>query len=117
MRAGPGLHLERAAVSVLVGEDERQTCAAHASPRPSTSRNSDEWVTGSKTIANPFGRVSDIAAFSPGASSMTSRVMLLNGAFDVLRHVGARAPEDLAHVFGERQRIGIMRGDAPNPRD
>ena len=40
----------------------------------------------------------------------------LDGAFDILGHVIARAPEDLAHIFGEGKRIGIMRGDAANAR-
>ena len=38
----------------------------------------------------------------------------LDGAFNILRHVIARAPEDLAHVFGEGKRIRVMRGDAAN---
>ena len=34
----------------------------------------------------------------------------------VLGQVGARTPKDLAHVFGERQRVRIVRGDAPDAR-
>ena len=40
----------------------------------------------------------------------------LDSALDIVRELVARAPEDLAHVFGERKRIRIVRGDAANPR-
>src|ERR1700691_3363497 len=41
---------------------------------PSTSKKSDEWVTGSKTIAKLWGTLSDIAACSPPPSSIVSSV-------------------------------------------
>ena len=36
--------------------------------------------------------------------------------FHVVGQVGARTPKDLAHVFGKRQRIRIVRGDAADAR-
>ena len=83
---------------------------------PCTSMKCAECVTGSNTMMNCVGNCSDSTAFSPaGSSSASSTTSSVSGANDSSLRSIARAPEHLLVIFPERQRIGIMRRDAPDP--
>ena len=73
MRAGPGWTVSVPLCACASAKTIDRLRRSFVSS-PETLRKSEEWVTGSKTIAKPVGRVNDIAAFSPGPSSITSSV-------------------------------------------
>ena len=83
---------------------------------PFTSMNCAAWVTGSKTITNSAGSCSERIAFSPGRQLDRVEHDLLDQPLEILRQVDARAPEDLAAIFDQRERIRVVGGDPAHAR-
>ena len=67
-------------------------------------------------MTKSLGSCTDSTAFSPGGSSIESMVNSARLSSKRLGQIDARAPENLAVIFGFGKRIGIVGGDAAHPR-